>query len=205
MAFTQDPSAVLDYTVDWSAWLPTSDTIASATWAVESITPPLQLSITTSNIGGTLAAAAYYWVVTAIDKSGETTPSNEVSYTWAQSQGSAVLSWTPLPTATGYKVYRGSTTGGESVLVTTLTNGAINTYTDTGSAGTAGKPPTSNTAALAMSVSTTPASSNTTTTATAFLQGGTANVSYVATCHITTAQERQASRGIIIRVEETVD
>lgn len=31
MAFKKDPNAVLDYTVDWTAWLGT-DTIVDATW-----------------------------------------------------------------------------------------------------------------------------------------------------------------------------
>jgi len=31
--FTKDPSAVLDYAIDWSAWLG-SDTIATSTWSV---------------------------------------------------------------------------------------------------------------------------------------------------------------------------
>lgn len=31
--FTKDPSAVLDYCIDWSAWLG-SDTISTSTWTV---------------------------------------------------------------------------------------------------------------------------------------------------------------------------
>lgn len=35
MAFKKDPNAVLDYTVDWTAYLaPIVDTIATATWIV---------------------------------------------------------------------------------------------------------------------------------------------------------------------------
>lgn len=33
--FTKDPDAVLDYTVDWSAWLTTGDTITASSWTVE--------------------------------------------------------------------------------------------------------------------------------------------------------------------------
>jgi hypothetical protein len=29
--FTKDPNAILDYTIDWSAWLDGSDTISAAT------------------------------------------------------------------------------------------------------------------------------------------------------------------------------
>lgn len=34
MRFTHDPQAVLDYYVDWSAWLGDGETITDATWAV---------------------------------------------------------------------------------------------------------------------------------------------------------------------------
>jgi len=34
MTFTKDPDAVLDYSVDWSAWL-AGDQIATSTWLLE--------------------------------------------------------------------------------------------------------------------------------------------------------------------------
>ena len=37
--FTQSPDAVLDYEVDWSAWL-VDDTIDTVTWDVGSLTQP---------------------------------------------------------------------------------------------------------------------------------------------------------------------
>lgn len=36
MKYTKDPDAVLDYLVDWSAWLPTGDTITASTFTVNS-------------------------------------------------------------------------------------------------------------------------------------------------------------------------
>jgi hypothetical protein len=30
----KDPEAILDYTIDWSEWLPEGDTLAAATWTV---------------------------------------------------------------------------------------------------------------------------------------------------------------------------
>lgn len=33
--YRQDPDAVLDYKVDWSAWLPTGDTITTSTFAAD--------------------------------------------------------------------------------------------------------------------------------------------------------------------------
>ena len=202
MTFTQDPSAVLDYTIDWSQWLPSGDTITAATWTAESLIPPTQLTLSTLNVGGNLAAATYVWVVTALDASGETTPSNEVTATWVAANGQATLTWTVVPNATGYKVYRGSVAGGENTLVTTITNAGINTYTDTGTAGTAATPPLTNSAALGMTVATTPAPSTTGTETTAFIKGGSAGAVYTITCHITTEQQRQAARTITIAVAE---
>jgi len=36
MKYTKDPDAVLDYTVDWTAWLPSGDTITASTFTVNS-------------------------------------------------------------------------------------------------------------------------------------------------------------------------
>lgn len=33
--FSKDPDAVLDYQVDWSAWLPEFDVIAASTWSAD--------------------------------------------------------------------------------------------------------------------------------------------------------------------------
>lgn len=32
--FTKDPAGIIDYTVRWSDWLPSGDTISSSTWIV---------------------------------------------------------------------------------------------------------------------------------------------------------------------------
>lgn len=32
--FEKDPTAVLDYEIDWSAWLATGETITASTWAL---------------------------------------------------------------------------------------------------------------------------------------------------------------------------
>jgi hypothetical protein len=59
--YLKDPDAVLDYAVDWSAWLPTGDTIVASTWAVPTgitqTTPPPSFTDTAATIwlaGGTL-------------------------------------------------------------------------------------------------------------------------------------------------------
>lgn len=36
MKYTKDPDAVLDYTIDWTEWLPTGDTITASTFTVNS-------------------------------------------------------------------------------------------------------------------------------------------------------------------------
>lgn len=94
--------------------------------------------------GGTFAAATYFWKVTGTTAAGETTGSNEASVAVALN-GTATLTWSALPAGTtGVKVYRGTSSNGENVLVATL--GAVTTYTDTGTAGVAGSPPANSSA-----------------------------------------------------------
>ena len=89
--------------------------------------------------GGTFGAATYFWKVTGLTAAGETAGSNEASVAVAAS-GTATLTWSALPAGTtGVRVYRGTVTNTENVLVATL--GAVVTYTDTGTAGVAGSPP----------------------------------------------------------------
>lgn len=45
--FIQDPNARLDYEIDWSVWLPTGDTLLTATWISED--PALVLDDETMN------------------------------------------------------------------------------------------------------------------------------------------------------------
>lgn len=90
--------------------------------------------------GGTFAAGTYFWKVVALDADGGVA-SNEVTATLL-ANGTQPLSWTAVAGATSYKVYRGTVTNTEDALVNTTTG---LTYTDTGTAGTAGTPPASNT------------------------------------------------------------
>lgn len=102
--------------------------------------------------GGTFAAATYFWKITALNAQGETIGSNEATAAIALN-GRATLTWTPVAGATGYKIYRSTTTGSENVspaLVATV--GAVATYTDTGSAVTAGAVPAANTAVVPAAV-----------------------------------------------------
>lgn len=104
---------------------------------------PGTVTPTGSATGGTLAAATYYYKVTALDAFGETTASPEASVTTTGTTSSVGLAWVAVTGATSYKVYRGTTAGGESTFYTTVTN----SFTDTGAAGTAGTVPTANTTA----------------------------------------------------------
>lgn len=111
------------------------------------ISVPSGVTATGSGTGGTFAAATYYWKITATNFAGETTGSSEVSAVLTGSTSSSALAWSAVTGANGYKVYRGTASNTENVLVTTITNGATVAYTDTGSAGTAATVPVSNTAA----------------------------------------------------------
>lgn len=103
------------------------------------LAPPSTLAVTPNVGGGSFAAATYFWKITGLNGRGETTASNEAT-TAVALNGTASLTWAALPATTvGVRVYRGTATGAENVLVATL--GAVVAYTDTGTAGTAGAPP----------------------------------------------------------------
>ena len=108
---------------------------------VNGIPSPGTITPTPATTGGTLAAGTYYYKVTALNAQGETLASPEANATTTGSTGSVALAWAAVTGATSYKVYRGSSAGGENVYYTTVTN----SYTDTGSAGVAGTVPTVNT------------------------------------------------------------
>src|ERR1700761_7987038 len=92
---------------------------------------PSGLIATSSGTGGSFAAGTYFWVVTAVDANGETTKSNEVQTVLTGSTSSVALSWNTVDGATGYNVYRGTSTTNENKLITTVTT---TSYTDTGTA-----------------------------------------------------------------------
>jgi DNA-binding beta-propeller fold protein YncE len=80
---------------------------------------------------GTLPSGTYYYVVSVIDSTGSestTLPSNEVTITVDGSQAPK-LTWTALSEAASYNVYRGTTSGGEKLLVSGLASGT-NSFLD---------------------------------------------------------------------------
>jgi len=107
------------------------------------VSAPSGLAVTAIAGGGTFAAATYFWKITGTNDAGETTVSNEATVAIALN-GSASLSWSALPAGTtGVKVYRGTATNSENILVATL--GVCQSFLDTGTAGTGATPPGSNT------------------------------------------------------------
>jgi hypothetical protein len=95
--------------------------------------------------GGALAAATYYYKVTATMPNGETLASNEVSVTTTGSTSSVQLTWT-APTgngATGYNVYRGTSAGAENHLVAVIISGTQTSFNDVGGLTVTASPPTS--------------------------------------------------------------
>ncbi|HWE39054.1 MAG TPA: hypothetical protein VG406_21075, partial [Isosphaeraceae bacterium] len=120
-----------------------------AAGAVAEVNLPAPAAPTTSgaaSTGGFLAqSTTYYYKITAINPFGETTPSPETSYAVPASGTSTnqvTLNWTAVAGATGYKVYRGTTAGGESLLATL---GSVTSYTDSTTTAPSGPPPAANT------------------------------------------------------------
>lgn len=109
------------------------------------IPAPVLVSVTGSTTGGTLAAGSYWYVVTATNTNGETIASNQFGISTTGTTSSAAIVWTGVDGATNYKIYRGTSSGGENKLIATQTG---LTYTDTGSAGTTATVPVTNTAEL---------------------------------------------------------
>jgi len=106
---------------------------------------PPALTATHAGTGGTFAAGTYFHAITAVNANGETVKSNDTTSVLTGSTSSVTLTWPQVDLATGYKVYRG-TTASENTLVTTIGAGSTLAYTDTGTAGSAATPPTTNTA-----------------------------------------------------------
>lgn len=112
------------------------------------LSPPSGLAAGAPFSGGSLAAGTYYWQVTAVNALGQTTGSNEATATVATSGESCTLTWAGVSGATGYNLYRATASGWESAgpaLVASIMGGSTTTYTDTGTATTAGSVPPYNT------------------------------------------------------------
>lgn len=109
-------------------------------WAELGLAAPVADTPATATTGGSLAAATYYYKVTGVTALGETIGSNEVSQVTTGAASTVTLTWSAINGATGYRVYRGTAAGLETVYYAL---GNVLTYIDTGAASTAGTPPTS--------------------------------------------------------------
>jgi hypothetical protein len=93
--------------------------------------PTISLSSTATGSG--LNAGTYYYQVSAVTFQGETAASAEKSITTA-SAGTITVSWTKLDLATGYDIYRASSSGAETLIATV--NALTSSYTDMGTVST---------------------------------------------------------------------
>lgn len=108
---------------------------------------PVQANAVASSGGTLVDTSTYYWVVTATNANGETVVSNEKSLLIAAPNQQATISWAQVSGATGYKVYRNTSSGVfTNKLLATITSGSTVSYLDTGTATGAGTPPGGTTA-----------------------------------------------------------
>lgn len=94
---------------------------------------------------------AYYYKITALGPAGETLGSNEVTVTPINVDDSVTVSWSAVPGAVGYKIYRSEASGTYTTpaLKTTITSGFTTTYLDQdGGAEGAGALPATNTSVV---------------------------------------------------------
>lgn len=114
-------------------------------WIDNSNTPAApQNLVATATAGGSLSAnTTYYYEVTGVYSTlGESGPSVEVSITTTSVNKTASLSWGALAGVGTYNVYRSTSSGGEVLIASGLTNAS---YTDNGTASTSNTyPPASN-------------------------------------------------------------
>jgi hypothetical protein len=117
-------------------------TLASGDNFATELAAPSTPTLSTSTSGGSLAANTYYYAVTASDGSGETVASPEASIATSGSASTVTVSWSAVPGASSYTVYRGTSSGAEGTSYTTTST----SFTDTGATGTSATPPTATTA-----------------------------------------------------------
>lgn len=100
-----------------------------------------------ANAGTFSGTGTYGYRITSTNSTGESGAQDEITAVVTATTQNVNLSWTQVPGATGYKIYRTPTPGtyGVSTLLATIGSGATVSYTDTGTATTSGTIPTTNT------------------------------------------------------------
>lgn len=115
----------------FAAGTATFDAIAARSFTISDyggIAAPTLTSATGSESGGTLGAATYFYVITALGPWGETPVSTERNAAIVGSTGSITLVYTNYTNATAHRVYRGTETG----VYTAYQDDATSTFVDTG-------------------------------------------------------------------------
>lgn len=115
-------------------------------WRNAILAPPGAPRASASTSSGSLAAARHYFKVVALmstdTRTAVSAASTEVSAT-VSSGKSASLTWTAVPGADKYRIYRGTSPGGQSRYLTT--SSAVTSFTYTGTSESSGTPPSSGT------------------------------------------------------------
>ncbi len=115
--------------------------------AFEVLPPPVQSTPATATTGGTITAGTYRLAITAVNASGETIASNELTIVTTGATSTITANWAAVTGATSYKYYRSAAGGaiGTELFVATITAPTV-TYVDTGTPTPAGALPTFNSA-----------------------------------------------------------
>lgn len=124
----------------------------SSSGNIVGVPDPLVLSgVTTNTASGTLAAGTYYTKITYIGAGGESIASPETT-TVLSAQGTLIVAAPILhpPSATGYNVYIGSTSGSETLQASVT---GFTSYSQTSSLSSSAVPPTSNTSVCSIAFS----------------------------------------------------
>jgi hypothetical protein len=103
-----------------------------------------------------MAADDYYYVVTALNNNGETNKSTESSVvTTTTGTSSVALSWSTVNGATGYKIYRATSSGVYTNTLIAIVAAPANSYTDTLASTLTGTPPSVNSTGGRIAINTT--------------------------------------------------
>jgi len=132
-------------------------TLSGANLTISPLSPPTGLSLATSTSAGSCATSTtYYYRITAVNPNGETLGSTEVSITTGDSDTAIEVSWSPVEGATGYKVYRSTSSISDGSSVTLVDNEIKTTtsFTDDCSADGTASIPSSNTTGGNLAVNT---------------------------------------------------
>ena len=166
-------TAILDYRLDWSAWLPSLDTISSATWTVTGATKVSESNTTTTasvRVSGGSAGSA------ATAKCTITTASGLIEVRSIELRIVAVLEAKAIEKAPGSTMAIPAPTWDD------LGGDTISSYSWTSATGLT----------IASGAS----------SATVIISGGTVGMDYALTCAIVTAAGQEDSRVITIQVRE---